>query len=130
MHSLFTSRSETTVFVDLKPEQQLSILDAITETTRPYESLRVWIVCLAFADPLHGGVVTACRSVIAEAAGLTPSNTSTALSQLTGIGALVRINAGTYRINGNASVTNPAGSWFKRGRKAAQCGSGLRSSDG
>ena len=64
-------------------------------------TLQVWWAALACAAP-DTGAIQATQQQLAEQAGTTETGVSRALSQLTQIGALIRIGPGRYALNPRA----------------------------
>ena len=94
-------------FVMLNPDQQRAVLTAIKDCPRPAATVMAWNACISFIAYDRDGEVMASRYQIAEAAGLTPENTSRALTQLVEIGALIRLKPGRYRINPHVGWSGP-----------------------
>jgi hypothetical protein len=101
------SPSEGWGFIMLNPEQQRFVLKEINEGPRPNETLRVWNACISFIAYDCNAEIFASRTEIANVANVLPPHTSTALSRLDAIGALLRIERGRYRINPNVGWSGP-----------------------
>lgn len=86
-------------FVMLNPEQQRAVLKAIMDGPKPLQTVAVWNACISFIAYDRDGEIMASRTQIAEAAGVLPQHTSTALSRLVEIGVLSRIARGRFRVN-------------------------------
>jgi hypothetical protein len=89
---------ETWGFVMLNPEQQRLVLRAINQGEKPNVTLRVWIAAISHIR-YDTGEIMARRKRLAEDADTTPEETSRALTQLTEIGALLKLKHGHYAIN-------------------------------
>jgi len=94
-------------FVMLNPEQQRQVLKSIKDGPRPFDTIAAWNACISFIGYDHDGEIMASRTQIAEAAGISPDNTSRALSRLVEIGALLRIARGRYAINPHVGWSGP-----------------------
>jgi len=82
----------------LNPEQQRLVLRAINQGEKPNVTLRVWIAAISHIR-YDTGEIMARRKRLAEDADTTPEETSRALTQLTEIGALLKLKHGHYAIN-------------------------------
>ena len=94
-------------FVMLNPDQQRAVMKAIKTGSRPNETLFVWNACISYIAYDHDGQIMATRTQIAEAADISPDNTSTALSRLVEIGVLIRTGRGRYKVNPYVAWSGP-----------------------
>ena len=91
----------------LNPEQQRAVLKAITESPKPFQTMAVWNACISFIAYDRDGEIMAARAQLAEAANVSPEHTSTALSRLVSIGALIRLRPGRYAVNPHVAWSGP-----------------------
>ena len=94
-------------FVMLNPNQQRAVMRAIDATPRPHTTLKVWNACISFIAYDRDGEVMASQSQIAEAADISVTNTSTALSRLVDIGVLTRVARGRFKVNPYVAWSGP-----------------------
>ena len=94
-------------FVMLNPTQQRAVMKAIKSGPRPNETLWVWNACIGYIAYDRDGEIMAQQKQIAEAADISVTNTSTALSRLVDIGVLTRIGRGRFKVNPFAAWSGP-----------------------
>lgn len=94
-------------FVMMNPEQQRLVIKAIDGTRESATTLKVWATAISYIAYDRDGEIMAARSQIAEAACISPEQTSRALTQLAKIGAIIRIRPGRYRINPHVGWSGP-----------------------
>ena len=94
-------------FVMLNPIQQRAVMRAIKSGPRPNETLWVWNACIGYIAYDRDGEIMARQKQIAEAADISVTNTSTALSRLVDIGVLIRTGRGRYKVNAHAAWSGP-----------------------
>lgn len=86
-------------YVMLNPDQQRAVLLAIDEGPKPHTTLKVWQAVISFIAYDRDGEIMASRDQVATAANVSAAHTSTAMSRLVEIGALIRIKPGRFRVN-------------------------------
>ena len=94
-------------FVMLNPDQQRTVIKAINEGPRPHTTLMIWASVISFVAYNSDGEIMASREQIAEAANVSPENTTRALSRLVEIGVLTRIARGRYKVNPYVAWSGP-----------------------
>ena len=94
-------------FVMLNPDQQRAVLKIIKAGPKPLQTIAAWNACISFIAYDRDGEIMATRTQIAEAADISPDNTSTALSRLVEIGVLIRTGRGRYRVNPYVAWSGP-----------------------
>ncbi len=94
-------------FVMLNPDQQRAVLKAIMGGPRPLQTMAAWNACISFIAYDRDGEIMAGRSQVAEAANLSPQNTSTAMTRLVELGVLVRIGHGRFKVNPHVAWAGP-----------------------
>jgi hypothetical protein len=94
-------------FVMLNPDQQRTVMKSIKSGPLPLQTLMVWNACISFIAYDRDGEVMAARSQLAEAAGIRPQETSTALSRLVDIGVLTRVARGRFKVNPYVAWSGP-----------------------
>jgi len=94
-------------FVMLNPDQQRVVMKAIKDGPLPLQTLMVWNACISFIAYDRDGEIAAKQAQIAEAADVTATNTSTALSRLVEIGVLIRTGRGRYKVNSHVAWSGP-----------------------
>lgn len=105
-------------YVVLNPEQQRLVLKAIQACPKPLATMAVWQAVISYIAYDRNGEIMADRATIAAAADVSPQNTSTALSRLVEIGALLKLARGHYAINPHVGWCGPA---HKREMAAKTC---------
>jgi hypothetical protein len=89
---------ERWLYVNVNPEQQEILLDAITRCPRPHQTLRVWAVALKHIE--YGtNELMFNHARLAEEAGVTQREVSRSLGYLVEVGACRRIQRGRYKFN-------------------------------
>ncbi len=95
-------------YVVLNPEQQRLVVKAIQACPKPLATFAVWNAVISYIAYDRNGEIMADRATIAAAAEISPENTSTALSRLVEIGALIKLGRGHYAINPHIGWCGPA----------------------
>jgi hypothetical protein len=94
-------------FVMLNPAQQRAVLKAIMDGPKPLQTIAAWNACISFIAYDRNGEIAAARNQIAEAANLTPQNTSTAMTRLVTLGVLTRVARGRFKVNPYVAWSGP-----------------------
>jgi hypothetical protein len=94
-------------FVMLNPDQQQLVMRAIKAGPRPNETLWVWNACIRYIAYDRNGEIMAQQKQIAEAADISVTHTSTALSRLVDIGVLIRTGRGRFKVNPYVAWSGP-----------------------
>ncbi|MGG5891123.1 hypothetical protein ACLF3G_29050 [Falsiroseomonas sp. HC035] len=94
----------------LNPQQLRALLRLINACPKPATTLSIWTAAVSYVR-YDTGEIMANRTTLAEDAGTSATEASSALARLTEMGALVRLRPGRYAINSNVGWT---GSLAKR----------------
>ena len=94
-------------FIMLNPDQQRAVLKAIMDGPKPLQTIAAWNACVSFIGYDRDGEIMATRTQIADAANLTPQNTSTAMTRLVEIGVLERTGRGRFKVNSHVAWSGP-----------------------
>jgi len=94
-------------FIMLNPDQQRTVIKAISDGPQPLSTLKVWNSVISFIAYDRNGEIMASRNQIAEAAGVLPADATRALSRLVDIGVLTRIARGRYQVNPFVAWSGP-----------------------
>lgn len=85
-------------YVNINPEQQEILLDAIIGSPRPHQTMRVWAAALKYIK--YGtNELMAGRSLLSKETGITPQEISRSFGYLVEFGAFRRIQKGHYKLN-------------------------------
>jgi hypothetical protein len=94
-------------FVMLNPDQQRAVMKAIKGGDAPLQTVMVWNACISFIAYDRDGEIMASQTQIAQAADVSPTHTSTALSRLVELGVLERIRRGRFKVNAHVAWSGP-----------------------